>query len=149
MLPRPPPLAFPSPARSSPRLLLARRASKHSNPWPAVEGSSPGSEQPKVRTWVGKASRISNFLIIPTVLLYAVFFADFGDHEHVFQPPRRWLEAQKASFFSLSPEEQKLAGVNPPTPPSDQNTDAGRSWHRWSVLFGLVQSLLQDSSSVS
>ncbi|KAI0354976.1 hypothetical protein OH77DRAFT_1404354 [Trametes cingulata] len=107
--------------------LSVRRSSRKSNPWPDVEGGS--DEQPKTRAWVATASRISNFLIIPTVLLYAVFFADFGEHEHVFQPPRRWLEAQKASFFSLSPEEQKLAGMEPASSrSSDQSSGAKTSW---------------------
>lgn len=71
-------------------------------------------------------------------LLYAVFFADFGEKEHVFMPvsqraetsrqmegvhqavpvltvirhkARRWLDAQKAAFFSLSAAERKMAGV--------------------------------------
>ncbi|KAI0372173.1 hypothetical protein BV20DRAFT_940394 [Pilatotrama ljubarskyi] len=120
---RPPRLSL----RSSPTCpSFVRRVSKKSNPWPSAEGAS--DEQPKTRTWVTTASRISNFLIIPTVLLYAVFYADFGDHEHVFQPPRRWLEAQKASFFSLSPEEQKLAGLEPPSSElSDQSSGANTS----------------------
>ncbi|KAM5535024.1 hypothetical protein V8D89_011252, partial [Ganoderma adspersum] len=88
----------------------ARSASRKPSPWPEIQGTAGG--QPKVRTWVAPASRIANFLIVPTAILYAVFFADFGDHEHVFSPPRRWLESQKSAFFSLSPEEQKLAGVD-------------------------------------
>ncbi|EIW59509.1 uncharacterized protein TRAVEDRAFT_58310 [Trametes versicolor FP-101664 SS1] len=126
MFPRPARIPFRLSPLSLPRLLFARHASKNSNPWPDVQGSA--DDQPKVRTWMGKASRISNFVIIPTVLLYAVFYADFGEHEHVFQPPRRWLQTQKASFFSLSPEEQKLAGIAPAKPaPSDDSAGAERS----------------------
>ncbi|PIL22527.1 hypothetical protein GSI_15216 [Ganoderma sinense ZZ0214-1] len=88
----------------------ARGASRRPSPWPEIQG--PPGDQPKLRTWVAPASRIANFLIVPTAILYAVFFADFGDHEHVFSPPRRWLESQKSAFFSLSPEEQKLVGVD-------------------------------------
>lgn len=68
--------------------------------------------------------------------LYCVFLADWGDRgEHVFMPvcysmrlhsleahakyclkkPRRWLERQKASFFSLSPAEEQLAKSEKPT----------------------------------
>ncbi|KAI0770291.1 hypothetical protein C8Q74DRAFT_1274554, partial [Fomes fomentarius] len=98
---------------SSPRPpLSARSVSRKSSAWPEPQGAP---ETPKIRSWVYPVSRIANFLIVPTAILYAVFFADFGDHEHVFMPPRRWLAAQKAAFFSLSPEEQKLVGVDTAT----------------------------------
>ncbi|RPD62371.1 hypothetical protein L227DRAFT_34317 [Lentinus tigrinus ALCF2SS1-6] len=98
--------------RASKQTRGARHASRKSNPWPEPQGTA---EAPKARTWIYPVSRIANFTIVPTAILYAVFFADFGDHEHVFMPPRRWLDAQKASFFSLTPEEQRLAGVDTAT----------------------------------
>ncbi|KDQ62516.1 hypothetical protein JAAARDRAFT_30420 [Jaapia argillacea MUCL 33604] len=55
--------------------------------------------------------RLSKFLImtmIPFALGYQIFVHDFGDHEHVFQPARRWVARQKASFFNLSPAERHL-----------------------------------------
>ncbi|EMD39932.1 hypothetical protein CERSUDRAFT_92417 [Gelatoporia subvermispora B] len=61
--------------------------------------------------WFFTASRISTFVIIPVSAAYLVFFGDFGEREHVFSPARRWLAAQKAAFFSLSPAERELAGV--------------------------------------
>ncbi|KAI0917334.1 hypothetical protein AcW1_007451 [Taiwanofungus camphoratus] len=61
--------------------------------------------------WVFPLSRVANYVVIPSTLLYAVFFADFGEKEHVFMPARRWLDAQKAAFFSLSAAERKMAGV--------------------------------------
>ncbi|KAI0720445.1 hypothetical protein C8T65DRAFT_791380 [Cerioporus squamosus] len=126
-------MAFPRPRHSTVvRCLRAskqapgvRHASKRANPWPEPQGSA---EPPKVRTWVYPVSRIANFTIVPTAILYAVFFADFGDHEHVFMPPRRWLEAQKFAFFSLSPEEQRLAGVDTAT--SDPSKE-GSGTHHW------------------
>ncbi|EEB94001.1 hypothetical protein MPER_07269 [Moniliophthora perniciosa FA553] len=39
---------------------------------------------------------------------YFVFIQDYGDHEHVFQPIRRWVARQKANFMTLSPEEEKF-----------------------------------------
>ncbi|KAI0657409.1 hypothetical protein C8Q70DRAFT_1004565, partial [Cubamyces menziesii] len=105
--------------RSTPRFVSYRSASSSRNPWPPIHDAP--AEKP-LRTWVSRASRISNFMIIPAVILYAVFVADFGDHEHVFQPPRRWLAAQKAAFFSLSPEEQQLAGTKPD---ESQSSEAG------------------------
>ncbi|KAI1789626.1 hypothetical protein LXA43DRAFT_892601 [Ganoderma leucocontextum] len=108
----------------------ARSASRKSSPWPEIQGAT--GEQPKVRTWVAPVSRIANFLIVPTAILYAVFYADFGDHEHVFSPPRRWLEAQKAAFFSLSPEEQKLAGAD--TAKSEPAAVQGSGLPQWYAL---------------
>ncbi|KDR82674.1 hypothetical protein GALMADRAFT_220663 [Galerina marginata CBS 339.88] len=36
--------------------------------------------------WVYVGTRLISFAIIPAVGFYAVFFYDFGNHEHVFQP---------------------------------------------------------------
>ncbi|KAI0055600.1 hypothetical protein BV25DRAFT_1779273, partial [Artomyces pyxidatus] len=58
--------------------------------------------------WVYTASTSLRLVLIPSALLYAIFFADFGDKEHVFMPPRRWLERQKAAFFTLTPDERGL-----------------------------------------
>ncbi|EKM49508.1 uncharacterized protein PHACADRAFT_80041, partial [Phanerochaete carnosa HHB-10118-sp] len=61
------------------------------------------------RSWFWTAQRLSNFVVIPAAILYCVFFADYGESEHVFSPPRRWLQHQRDAFFSLTPEERKLA----------------------------------------
>ncbi|KAI0761927.1 hypothetical protein BD413DRAFT_219709 [Trametes elegans] len=116
MFARPPRLALrlPPHPRAASSAYSLRCASNKTNPWPEPQGDA--SEPARPRTWVYRASRIVNFFIIPSVLVYAVFFAEFGDHEHVFQPPRRWLQAQKASFFALSPEERQLAGANADAP---------------------------------
>jgi len=62
-------------------------------------------------SWVFPLSRIANYVVIPATLLYAVFFADFGEREHVFMPARRWFDTQKAAFFNLSEAEREIAGV--------------------------------------
>lgn len=74
-------------------------------------------------------------------MLYAVFFVDFGEREHVFMPVgrplvfsgylhtdtaqvRRWAMQQKAAFFTLSSAElemiqssnRPLAPTSPPEP---------------------------------
>ncbi|RDX42477.1 hypothetical protein OH76DRAFT_1362721 [Lentinus brumalis] len=113
--------------RASKQTHWVRHASKKANPWPEPQGSA---EAPKVRTWVYPVSRIANFTIVPTAILYAVFFADFGDHEHVFMPPRRWLAAQKAAFFDLTPEEKRLAGVDTATSDTPKQ---GSGTHQWCV----------------
>ncbi|KAI0252333.1 hypothetical protein BJV78DRAFT_1201814 [Lactifluus subvellereus] len=58
--------------------------------------------------WVYSASAGLRLVLIPSILFYAVFFADFGDRDHVFMPPRRWLQRQRDAFFTLTPEERKL-----------------------------------------
>ncbi|KAI0269789.1 hypothetical protein BC834DRAFT_863376 [Gloeopeniophorella convolvens] len=58
--------------------------------------------------WVYSTSAGLRFVLIPSILFYAVFFYDFGEREHVFMPPRRWLQRQRDAFFTISPEERKL-----------------------------------------
>ncbi|KAH8989684.1 hypothetical protein EDB86DRAFT_1883301 [Lactarius hatsudake] len=58
--------------------------------------------------WVYSTSAGLRLTLIPGILFYAVFFADFGDREHVFMPPRRWLWRQRDAFFTITPEERKL-----------------------------------------
>ena len=43
---------------------MDRSASRKSNPWPEIQGTA--GDQPKVRTWIAPASRIANFLIVPS-----------------------------------------------------------------------------------
>ncbi|KAI0086531.1 hypothetical protein BDY19DRAFT_349138 [Irpex rosettiformis] len=61
------------------------------------------------RAWFFKVYRITNIAIIPFAAFYCVFVADFGDHEHVFSPARRWLDHQRREFYSLSSDELELA----------------------------------------
>ncbi|KAH9969549.1 hypothetical protein BC827DRAFT_1262776 [Russula dissimulans] len=56
------------------------------------------------------------------ILLYAVFFADFGDREHVFMPPRRWLQRQREAFFTITPEERKLIEESMPQRTRDETS---------------------------
>lgn len=101
-------LLRPSP---SSRLPCCRRAHRDASskireprPW-AVENVPPVDPRP---SWVFPLSRIANYVVIPgmsisessahlvvpltalclATLLYAVFFADFGEKEHVFMPVR-------------------------------------------------------------
>ncbi|KAI0699105.1 hypothetical protein BC835DRAFT_1412758 [Cytidiella melzeri] len=61
------------------------------------------------RSWFFTVYRITNFAFIPFAAVYCVFFANFGDHEHVFSPARRWMDRHRREFFSLSSEELELA----------------------------------------
>ncbi|KAF8742610.1 hypothetical protein AX14_003243 [Amanita brunnescens Koide BX004] len=63
--------------------------------------------------WVYVMSRLLSFTLIPTIAMYSVFFYDFGDREHVFQPVRRWTRRQ---FFNLAPEEQRLLNASDKSP---------------------------------
>ncbi|KAF8237178.1 hypothetical protein L208DRAFT_1212370, partial [Tricholoma matsutake] len=62
--------------------------------------------------WLYNTSRLLSYTLIPSVAIYGIFFHDFGEREHVFQPARRWVAKQKAAFFTLSPEEQKILQVD-------------------------------------
>ncbi|KAF8895543.1 hypothetical protein BD779DRAFT_736406 [Infundibulicybe gibba] len=82
-----------------------RKSFGTSLPRPAARSQEADSDfrPPWVYTW----SRLLSYTIIPTVAVYSIFFYDFGDREHVFQPARRWAAQQRALFFTLSPTEQK------------------------------------------
>ncbi|KAF9049483.1 hypothetical protein BDZ89DRAFT_1126452 [Hymenopellis radicata] len=58
--------------------------------------------------WVYTATNLMNYVLIPGIFMYSIFIYDWGDHDHVFQAPRRWLKRQKEAFWSLSSEDQKL-----------------------------------------
>lgn len=66
--------------------------------------------------WVYVGSRLMTFVMIPGILFYSIFFYDFGDRDHVFQPARRWALKQKATFLTLSPDEEHILNGNKPKP---------------------------------
>ncbi|KAF6757510.1 hypothetical protein DFP72DRAFT_891340 [Ephemerocybe angulata] len=104
--------------------LLPRRALLHHAARPALRSAPrrnahtevqkpPGSEKEGGSddfrpSWVYSLSRLGSHAIIPAVALYAVFLYDWGDQEHVFMPPRRWLAKVKQSYFKLSSEEERM-----------------------------------------
>ncbi|KAJ6621880.1 hypothetical protein B0H10DRAFT_1945134 [Mycena sp. CBHHK59/15] len=84
-------------------------------PFDATEGESPKDFR---SPWLFKAVGVANFVLLPVVGIYAAFYWDWGDdREHVMQPVRRWLRAQRDTFFSLSPPEQELATPGLTLPP--------------------------------
>ncbi|KAH7106902.1 hypothetical protein BKA62DRAFT_685449 [Auriculariales sp. MPI-PUGE-AT-0066] len=74
-----------------------------------------------------KYSRTAHWIVLPSVLFYCLFFVNFGDHEHVFSPPRRWMDRQRAKFWSLSPAELSLAQQNSARPDADASQPAPSS----------------------
>ncbi|KAI9312199.1 hypothetical protein BX666DRAFT_2031368 [Dichotomocladium elegans] len=38
---------------------------------------------------------------------YVALFADFGPQDHCFSPLRRWFDAKRKAFWTLTPEEQE------------------------------------------
>ncbi|EIW80997.1 hypothetical protein CONPUDRAFT_56687 [Coniophora puteana RWD-64-598 SS2] len=56
--------------------------------------TTPSSSQPEVTPtdfrppWVYSASHILKYTVIPAALAYCVFWADWGEREHVFSPVR-------------------------------------------------------------
>ncbi|KAF8073621.1 hypothetical protein FPV67DRAFT_756750 [Lyophyllum atratum] len=69
---------------------------------------TPGDEDDFRPPWFYTMARVLSWTLIPATAAYGVFVYDFGDHEHVFQPARRWAEQQKAAFLTLSPDEKKI-----------------------------------------
>ncbi|KAG8994724.1 hypothetical protein FRB90_000363 [Tulasnella sp. 427] len=68
--------------------------------------------------WIFKAAGIGQLLTVPFIVGYFVFYVDYGDQEHVFSAPRRWLQRQKQEFLG-APYKQTS------TPPAkDQATTA-------------------------
>ncbi|KAI5123176.1 hypothetical protein M0805_000876 [Coniferiporia weirii] len=96
----------------------------------SVEQTVPTDPRPP---WLFASASLLRVVFIPVGLTYAVFFHDFGEDEHVFMPPRRWLQRQKEAFFTLSPAERRLAddsddAASRPPAPADApvQSDEGR-----------------------
>ncbi|KAJ3568752.1 hypothetical protein NP233_g5508 [Leucocoprinus birnbaumii] len=84
--------------------------SQSTNSRPGYQGhDEPADFRPP---WVYVTSRLLTFTIIPGIIFYSVFFYDFGDRDHVFQPARRWALEQKAAFLTLSPDEERILNAN-------------------------------------
>ncbi|KAL5479104.1 hypothetical protein ACEPAI_2392 [Sanghuangporus weigelae] len=58
--------------------------------------------------WMFSTAAFLRITLVPVGLIYAIFYHDFGEEDHVFMPPRRWLQKQKDSFFVLTPAEKDL-----------------------------------------
>ncbi|KII90553.1 hypothetical protein PLICRDRAFT_136881 [Plicaturopsis crispa FD-325 SS-3] len=102
------------------------RSTQRNTPYTSAKGNGPGWTDPRP-PWVYRTTGMLQYTVIPFALFYAVFFFDFGEREHVFMPPRRWVARQKAAFFTLSPaeedmlrraEEHRNGSGSQPTPPS-------------------------------
>ncbi|EJC99040.1 uncharacterized protein FOMMEDRAFT_170795 [Fomitiporia mediterranea MF3/22] len=101
-------------SRQCTRKRWIRRYTSEQNVQPQESGGknsslpSGGPVDPRPR-WLFSTASLLRVVLVPTSLIYAVFFHDFGEQDHVFVPPRRWLQRQKESFFTLSPAEKDLA----------------------------------------
>ncbi|KIO24156.1 hypothetical protein M407DRAFT_26430 [Tulasnella calospora MUT 4182] len=63
--------------------------------------------------WIFKAAGIGQLLTVPW---YFVFYMDYGDQEHVFSEPRRWLQRQKEGFLGTHYKNTQM------TPAADQSS---------------------------
>ncbi|KAF8976946.1 hypothetical protein BDQ17DRAFT_164626 [Cyathus striatus] len=70
--------------------------------------------------WVYTASRLTNFVLIPATFLYAAFVYDWGEHDHVFQPFRRWAMEQKQTYFVGAPSETLVLATPPSLEPAEE-----------------------------
>ncbi|KAL1935701.1 hypothetical protein VTP01DRAFT_4841 [Rhizomucor pusillus] len=65
---------------------------------------SPQSLMPNVKS---RRIHLLTWAVSIPLTAYVVFFADFGPQEHCFSPLRRWFEAKRQQFWTLSPQEQQ------------------------------------------
>ncbi|KAF8610272.1 hypothetical protein BDV93DRAFT_517421 [Ceratobasidium sp. AG-I] len=72
---------------------------------PPLPRRIPPAGQPKFHRYVA----IVSYGCVGIISVYNIFFADYGEKEHVFSPARRWLDRQKSAFWTLSPTEQAAA----------------------------------------
>ncbi|WWC88335.1 uncharacterized protein L201_003245 [Kwoniella dendrophila CBS 6074] len=85
--------------------------------------------EPRTRSQAEKYfARVANENVLPTrankllgvggwvlggfACFYMALFADFGEREHVFSPVRRQYISLKQSFFTLSPSERAMMGID-------------------------------------
>ncbi|EPQ54584.1 hypothetical protein GLOTRDRAFT_111327 [Gloeophyllum trabeum ATCC 11539] len=109
---------FKVPRRASSGSALKEHASRHN-------GDVPKEPQPLLKApWWHRAAFWLRVTLVPGFLVYSVFYADWGEGDHVFRPPRKWLEQQKAAFFNLSPEERKLVETDMAESPAAPAADA-------------------------
>ncbi|CEL51676.1 hypothetical protein RSOLAG1IB_00211 [Rhizoctonia solani AG-1 IB] len=74
-------------------------------PLPGRTSGVPPVTRPKLHRYVAVAS----YTAVGFISIYNIFYADYGEQEHVFSPARRWLDRQKTAFWTLSPAEQAAA----------------------------------------
>ncbi|OCB90916.1 hypothetical protein A7U60_g1826 [Sanghuangporus baumii] len=112
-IPRPTAYALRPTDRYRPSVVATRLyASKPTNGprKPITVSASPVSDpptDPRPR-WMFSTAAFLRITLVPVGLIYAIFYHDFGEEDHVFMPPRRWLQKQKDSFFALTPAEKDL-----------------------------------------
>ncbi|KAG8921911.1 hypothetical protein FRC01_014744 [Tulasnella sp. 417] len=71
--------------------------------------------------WIFKAAGIGQLLTVPW---YFMFYVDYGDQEHVFSEPRRWLQRQKEELFGTP---YKHTQVTSPPDQSSKSESATKS----------------------
>jgi len=56
-------------------------------------------------------------------------YSDFGEHEHIFSPLRRWVQKSKDEFWQLSPEEKRVVwseALRDPVEVHDDGVESGK-----------------------
>ncbi|OXC70026.1 hypothetical protein AYX13_01372 [Cryptococcus neoformans] len=115
--PTPPPTAPPSKAVPSykaytgpdPNTIAVQRSKAEAERyWARMSRKSDESVLP---LRVNKALGFGGWIAGTVACAYMVLYADFGPKEHVFSPVRREYQKFRQSFFTLSPEEQRIMGL--------------------------------------
>ncbi|KAK8858869.1 hypothetical protein IAR55_003100 [Kwoniella newhampshirensis] len=130
--------SFPSQpqSQSSPRPQVSQssharsKARRDLHPERSYTGPDPATlDAPRSRTQAEKYfARVANENILPSRMskmlgvggwvlggfacVYMTLYADFGNKEHVFSPVRRQYANLRNSFFTLSPKEREMMGVD-------------------------------------
>ncbi|KAI9499518.1 hypothetical protein BDB00DRAFT_866391 [Zychaea mexicana] len=66
--------------------------------------STPGSLAPNLRS---RQIHLLTWAIAIPLSGYVVLFADFGPEDHCFSPLRRWFNAKRSQFWTLSDKEKE------------------------------------------
>ncbi|KAF9651607.1 hypothetical protein BDM02DRAFT_3184361 [Thelephora ganbajun] len=88
----------------------------------------PGPNSPTgYKSGLTKSSRILQWTLVPGVFGYMALYGDFGEHEHIFSPLRRWVRKSKDEFWHLSPEEERIIQSETLRDPADAYEDGAGS----------------------
>jgi len=88
----------------------------------------PGDNPPTTyKSGIMKSSRILQWTLVPGVFGYMALYGDFGEHEHVFSPLRRWVQKSRDEFWRLSPEEKRVVQSETLRDPAEVDGDSAGS----------------------
>lgn len=95
----------------SPSELSSPRSIEQAEKYFRRVAGDPETRLPSTRMkWLG----VGGWVAGAVASTYMILYADFGSHEHVFQPVRRHFHALTNSLFQLSDSERSILGMDDP-----------------------------------